>query len=1291
MKIVKELIKAAEAAKRSIMILSADGETISLSGRAAEFFGLSGSELDGFDFFDRVKAPELKAFLAAAAKKNGQIKSFSVSFDDITVGNNPFKCEFSFKTDESADKKYCLVEILPCDRLKILEEKSDVQRLSCPESSGAKLRDVLDVISDGFALTDLSGRIIKADEKLAKLYGFQTAEEIKGLCALDFMLPEEVAGASAEIARTIETDVSREYRYIAVKKDGTQFEASVSAVVVRDESGKPAALMGVTRDLDARARVKNAWRESEALKESEKKYRQLVESLQEGIWQIDENAVTTYVNCAMAEMLGYRTEEMLGRHLFDFMDEEQKKYAEKNLAKRKSGIKERHDFKFKKKDGSPIWVSILGNPIFDDNRVYKGSLGAVMDVTERRTMEENLVKSERFLESIIENIPDMVFLKDAKELRFVKINKTGEYYLGISRQELYGKNDYDFFDKEQADFFTQKDREALNSKSIADIPEEKITSKTLGERILRTKKIPILDENGEPEFLLGISEDVTEQKKVESELNKYRLDLEALVAQRTEELARGEEKFRLIANYGHDWENWVSPDGRLLWINKGAEKLTGYSLDELYAMQDFPMPLIHDSDKEFMRNLFAEAVKGSVGNDVIFKAVTKQGTEKWAAVSWQPVYDSEGRFIGHRSSVRDVSERKRAEEALKENEARWRALLDILTDGFVITDLAGNAISVDRRLAELQGYDSPDEMIGLNIFDFVLPEDAQRAMVILGEMLTNQGSAKEVEYTAVKRDGSTYPASITGALLYDAQGEPAGLMSVVKDLSESRRAQNELRESEERYRKLIESSPDAILVHTADAIVFANPAASKMFKVESPELLIGRNIYELLHPDYRELARTRLEKVYGEGKPSGRVEEKVFAVDGSIVEVELETMLIVFNGKPSALSVLRDITLQRLLESEVQKTQKLEAVGLLAGGIAHDFNNLLSGMLGNISLAQIYSRDNPDVQMRLREAEKAVGRARDLTNQLLTFSRGGAPVKKAAKLSSILIETTNFALHGSSARSEFEIADDLWAADVDLGQISQVIHNVALNAHQAMPEGGVISVKAENSYIDASNAVPLSQGRYVKITIKDQGNGIEPENIERIFDPYFTTKPKGSGLGLAVCHSIIKKHGGIIKAESEVGVGSQFVIYLPASVSQPEEKAQPKAEIKKGAGRILLMDDDRLILDIGSEILELLGYLVEIAADGQTAVEIYKKNIDDGSPFDAVIVDLTVPGGMGGKDAAKKLLEIDPNARVIVSSGYSNDPILSQFTAHGFCGILPKPYSAKELGETLNSVLKKPK
>jgi len=342
-----------------------------------------------------------------------------------------------------------------------------------------------------------------------------------------------------------------------------------------------------------------------------------------------------------------------------------------------------------------------------------------------------------------------------------------------------------------------------------------------------------------------------------------------------------------------------------------------------------------------------------------------------------------------------------------------------------------------------------------------------------------------------------------------------------------------------------------------------------MFKVESPELLIGRNIYELLHPDYRELARTRLEKVYGEGKPSGRVEEKVFAVDGSIVEVELETMLIVFNGKPSALSVLRDITLQRLLESEVQKTQKLEAVGLLAGGIAHDFNNLLSGMLGNISLAQIYSRDNPDVQMRLREAEKAVGRARDLTNQLLTFSRGGAPVKKAAKLSSILIETTNFALHGSSARSEFEIADDLWAADVDLGQISQVIHNVALNAHQAMPEGGVISVKAENSYIDASNAVPLSQGRYVKITIKDQGNGIEPENIERIFDPYFTTKPKGSGLGLAVCHSIIKKHGGIIKAESEVGVGSQFVIYLPASVSQPEEKAQPKAEIKKGAGRIL--------------------------------------------------------------------------------------------------------------------------
>lgn len=387
------------------------------------------------------------------------------------------------------------------------------------------------------------------------------------------------------------------------------------------------------------------------------------------------------------------------------------------------------------------------------------------------------------------------------------------------------------------------------------------------------------------------------------------------------------------------------------------------------------------------------------------------------------------------------------------------------------------------------------------------------------------------------------------------------------------------------------------------------------------------------------------------------------------------------------LAVIIDITERKRMEDEILKVQKLESLSILAGGIAHDFNNVLTGILGSISLAKMRTPSDDTMLKTLNEAEKGCFRARELTQQLITFARGGAPVKKILSLIDLIIESTTFTLSGSGTRPEFHIADDLWPADVDEGQISQVINNLVLNADQAMPQGGIIEITCENIQLNDA-IIPLQKGKYVKIMIKDHGIGIPKENLQRIFDPYFTTKQKGSGLGLATTYSIINKHNGHISAESELGKGTTFSIFLPASEKESEIRKDIKEKYVIRSGRILIMDDDAIVRDVAGEMLTALGYEVDIVEDGITAIERYKKAREANSPFDAVIMDLTIPGGMGGKEAINKLLAIDSAARVIVSSGYSRDPVMSDYKRYGFSGVVSKPYTLAELSRVVNDVIK---
>jgi PAS domain S-box-containing protein len=874
-----------------------------------------------------------------------------------------------------------------------------------------------------------------------------------------------------------------------------------------------------------------------------------------------------------------------------------------------------------------------------------------IDITALKQMEESLRQSEELLQVTLSNILDPVFITDSNN-RFTFICPNIKSVLGFSEKDLHEMDDISKLVGEN--LFNPEDLEL--HKEIINI--ETLIIDALGRQRVFLTNVRLVS-IGEGTRLYTMHE-ITERKLAEEALRK------------------GEQQFTSMFH-----SNPVAiaitrvSDNYIVEINKAWEQKIGTSREEALGHTTFELDIWVNPDvrEQFIRDL---REKGEL-KDIEVRVKKKSGELIYMLMSGQIIsYNGEECLL---TMEQDITESKRMEEKLRAASLYTRNLIEASLDPLVTISSDGKIMDVNKATEEATGLSRKD-LIGSDFSDyFTDPEKAQKGY----QQVFSEGIVKDYPLSIRNVSGEVTDVLYNASTYTNEAGEIQGVFAAARDITKRKRTEEALRESEEKYRVLIENMEDGVILGTPEGkVLAANKSVCDMFGKSEPELIAaGRSgMIDLNDP--------RLLSAFEERKKLGkfRCEVNHKRNDGTIFPTEVTAVNFKDSrGNERSCVIIRDITNQKKFEEEQLKVEKLESLGLLAGGIAHDFNNVLTTILGNISLSKMLVTQDDEMFDLLSEAEAASFRAQMLTRQLLTFAKGGAPVKETASIAEIIEESAHFILHGSKSRCEISIKDGLWHAEVDAGQISQVVNNIVLNADHAMPQGGVIRIIAENLEAGENSGVPMKPGRYILISITDPGIGIAEKHLSKIFDPYFTTKQKGSGLGLATAYSIIKRHGGHISVESELGSGTTFRIYIPASDKPLPEKKEEDI-ILSGRGRILVMDDEEPVRKTVGRMLNQLGYTPEVASDGAEAVQLYKRAMESSTPFDAVILDLTIPGGMGGKDAIKELLVIDPQVKAIVSSGYSNDEALSAFKEYGFKATVPKPYEMKSLSKVLNEVLR---
>ena len=1038
------------------------------------------------------------------------------------------------------------------------------------------------------------------------------------------------------------------------------------------------------------------------------------------------------------------------------------------------------------------------------------------DITERKAMEERLREERDKAQQYLDVVGVIILVIDVDQ-KVKLINKKGCEILGYQEGEILGRKWFDNFVPQRV---KNEMMAAFGNLETGEIKlnayfENPVLTKSGEERLISWHNTALYDGKGRITATLSSGEDITERKQAEAALK-----------QRTSDLDERVKELNCLYGISHLVE---MPDISLEEILQGTVDL----IPPAWQYPQITCARIIVDGQEFKTKNFEEtAWKQSSGIMVDgdrIGAVEVYYLKEKPEIDEGPFLKEERRLINAiAEELGKIVKRTRTESALRESEEKFRLVTETVQDVFWMTTPGITEILYISPAYEKVWGLSRESMYKdpLSFTDAVHPDDRER---VLSEFENKPAGVWDLEYRIVRPDGSVRWIYDRGFPVQDEDGKISKVVGVAADITGRKLAEEELkkyrlhleelvrerttevikavellRESELKYSTLIEKARDGVMLIQEGVYTFVNEYMTKITGYSTEEL-IGSPAVVIVADEYRDLLDQRIRLRLAGKDVVSQYETKIQTKDGELKDVEISAGLIPYQGKSTIIGIMRDITERKRTEQELQRAQKLESLGILAGGIAHDFNNLLTAIIGNLSLLDKYITSEQRASGILWAIKKASSRAKHLTHQLLTFSKGGVPVKKAASISALIEETAEFSLSGSRAQCELSLPDDLWWAEIDEGQIGQVINNLVINADQAMPEGGTISIRAENVIVRLSDGLPLKEGRYIRIAVKDQGIGIPETSIQKIFDPFFTTKPDGNGLGLAITYSIIKKHGGYITVESRaraasaetgrlrigrlgtgrlgfgtlgmgsaqtgsaqtgsagmrsaqtgsaqtgssetgsaqtgssetgssetgsaqtgssetgslgmgsaqtgsaqtgssgmgsVDAGTTFFIYLPASEKElftvqgvAEENSLPTVSsyYQHGHGKILFMDDQANIREMTMQMLDDLGYEVRGAREGSEAIKLYEEAKESGHPFDAVILDLTVPGGMGGDEAIRKLREIDPEVKAIVSSGYSNDPIMSEYWEYGFRDVVAKPYEIKKLSWVLHKVMREGK
>ena len=1107
---------------------------------------------------------------------------------------------------------------------------------------GELLHNALDAVF----LTNSDGEILYANPAACRLFGY-TLDEFRALgrsAIVDHTDPRLVEALEQRRRTGSFFGVLR-----ILRKDRSSLAVEISSAMFTDANGELRISIFV-RDITERRRV-----DEELL--MSKSMLSIAFDKSPLLMSISDMATGKYVNVndSFCQVSGFSREEAVGKTSIELgliSWEERERIA--NELKRNGKVMAL-EINILSKNKTKVILRFAGEIIStgEGDRLYS----TAEDITAQK-QEDDRVKT------ILRMAMDGFYLVDM-EGRILETNDSYSTMIGYSIEELLK--------------MSVRDVEVLDTQEVIEKRLQQIigTGYARFETKHRRKDGSVIDIEASVNYLLEkqpkffcFMRDITDRKRAEEEL-LY---------------------FQMAVGSATDAIGMSTPAGRHYYQNEAYTKLFGMSVSEVNGVSGPPATVY--ADEKVGRKIFDIIMNGgSFVGEVIM--LDRNRRERDIYIRAYPIKNNEGKIVGLVGVHNDITEQRKAEQKLKKSDSQLRESQRVARLGNWDLDLVSHTLEWSDETYMLFDKSPGNYVPSFDEFARVVhPHDRTTMESNFNKALESEAAPYHVAIRIINDSGREWVMEAFGVVRRDSCGKALRIFGTAQDITERKQAEDKIQQSERFIRSILDTVDEGFIVINRDyRIQTANRAYCRQVGIDDAEI-IGQHCYRVSHktnrPCYEEGEECASRQVFETGK-SYSVLHRHKDANGHILYVETTAFPIKDSSGAiiSAIETINNITEKHLLEEERLKTQKLESIGTLAGGIAHDFNNLLQGVFGYISLAKI-ANSHEKCTAALEQAQKALHQSVNLTTQLLTFSKGGKPATKRIDLRPIIENSAKFTLSGSRSDLRISIPPDLWPSEADGGQLGQVIQNIVLNAAQSMPIGGTVKITAANmAKGNASLPAGLAPGNYVAIAVQDIGIGIPEQHLSKIFDPYFTTKEKGSGLGLATSYSIIRNHGGMIDVKTKSGVGTTFTIYLPAIagqiVKEKAEKQQEPSQVRKA--KILVMDDEEIIRNLSTELLSLLGHDVEVAHHGLEALEKYQRGIAGGHPFDIVILDLTIPGGMGGVETIQQMLKMDSQVKAVVSSGYSDDAAIANYLSQGFKASLEKPYDIDALKEVLSRLL----